>query len=80
MGAYEHPTRLAADKTIPQLHAESALGALADAGLRLSDVDGFFCGNDMPGVGAFGIVEYLNLKLRHIDTTDTGGGSYMMAI
>lgn len=31
VGAYEHPVRLAPDKTVPQLHAESAKGALADA-------------------------------------------------
>lgn len=80
MGAYEHPTRRAPDKTIAQLHAESALGALADAGLTLNEVDGFFCGNDMPGIGAFAIVDYLNLKLRHIDTTDTGGCSYMIHV
>ena len=30
-GAYEHPTRHAPDKTVAQLHAEVALGALADA-------------------------------------------------
>ena len=30
-GVYEHPTRKAVDKTIPQLHAELAAGALADA-------------------------------------------------
>ena len=41
-GAYEHPTRRAPDKTVAQLHAESARGALADAGLSLSDVDGYF--------------------------------------
>jgi acetyl-CoA C-acetyltransferase len=80
MGAFEHPTRLATDKTVAQLHAESALGALADAGLELNDVDGFFCGNDMPGLGAFAIVDYLNLKLRHVDTTDTGGCSYMIHV
>jgi acetyl-CoA C-acetyltransferase len=39
-GAYEHPTRLAPDKTVAQLHAEVALGALADAGLSRADVDG----------------------------------------
>ena len=32
VGIYEHPTRLAQDKTVPQLHAECALGALQDAG------------------------------------------------
>ena len=32
-GAYEHPTRKATDKSLAQLHAECAKGALADAGL-----------------------------------------------
>ena len=35
-GVYEHPTRWAPDKTQYQLHAESARGALADAGLTIS--------------------------------------------
>ena len=29
VGAYEHPTRKAPDKTVPQLHAEAARGAAA---------------------------------------------------
>ena len=33
VGAYEHPTRHAVDKSLGQLHAEVAAGALADAGL-----------------------------------------------
>ncbi len=32
VGIYEHPTRLAQDKTVPMLHAECAKGALEDAG------------------------------------------------
>ena len=40
-GAFEHPIRKAIDKTIPQLHAEVALGALQDAGLTNRDVDGY---------------------------------------
>ncbi len=40
VGAYEHPTRLATDKSVAQLHAESARGALADAGLTKDDIDG----------------------------------------
>jgi len=38
-GAFEHPTRHAPDKTVAQLHAEVALGALKDAGLTRDDVD-----------------------------------------
>ena len=39
-GAYEHPLRFAPDKSIAQLHAECARGALDDAGLSFADVDG----------------------------------------
>ena len=39
-GAYEHPTRLAKDRSVAQIHAEAAVGALADAGLSKDDVDG----------------------------------------
>ena len=33
VGVFEHPTRKADDKSLFQLHAECAQGALADAGL-----------------------------------------------
>jgi acetyl-CoA C-acetyltransferase len=48
-GIYEHPTRKADDKSLAQLHAEVAKGALEDAGLTRADVDGFFCAGDAPG-------------------------------
>ena len=51
-GAYEHPDRKIPDKSIAQVHAEVALGALADAGLSLSDVDAYFCAGDAPGGSA----------------------------
>lgn len=80
-GAYEHPTRKAPDKTVAQLHAECARGALADAGLTLQDVDGYFCAGDAPGLGANNMADYLGLtKLRHIDTTDTGGSAYLIHV
>jgi len=34
---------MAADKSLFQLHAESAQGALEDAGLTKNDIDGYFC-------------------------------------
>ena len=77
-GAYEHPTRHAPDKSVAQLHAEVALGALADAGLTREDIDGFFCAGDAPGPGPASMAEYLNLpKLRHVDSTELGGSSYV---
>jgi acetyl-CoA C-acetyltransferase len=80
VGAYEHPLRKAPDKTVAQLHAEVARGALLDAGLTLADVDGYFCAGDAPGLGAMDMVEYLGLKVRHVDTTETGGSSYLLHV
>ncbi len=79
-GVYEHPTRKAVDKSLAQLHAESALGALADAGLGKNDVDGYFCAGDAPGLGALSMADYLGLNLRHIDTTECGGSSYILHV
>ncbi|GAA0828264.1 MAG: acetyl-CoA acetyltransferase [Cupriavidus sp.] len=77
VGAYEHPTRKAPDKTVAQLHAESAKGALEDAGLTLADVDGYFCAGDAPGLGMVNMVDYLGLNARHVDSTEMGGSSYI---
>jgi acetyl-CoA C-acetyltransferase len=76
-GAFEHPTRKAPDKSVAQLHAESAIGALADAGLTKDDVDGYFCAGDAPGMGPLAMADYMNLRLRHVDATDIGGSSYI---
>ncbi len=80
VGAYEHPTRLAPDKSVAQLHAESALGALRDAGLSLADVDGYMCAGDAPGAAPLYMADYLNLKLRWYDGTESGGCSYLAHI
>ena len=77
MGAFEHPARLAKDKSVAQLHAESALGALRDAGLSKHDVDGYLCAGDAPGLGPLAMADYMNLKLRHLDSTEVGGASYI---
>ncbi|HVB66901.1 MAG TPA: thiolase domain-containing protein [Acetobacteraceae bacterium] len=79
-GAYEHPTRKATDKSVALLHAECAIGALADAGLSKSDVDGYFCAGDAPGMGPLSMVDYLNLRVRHMDATDIGGSSYLLHV
>ena len=79
-GAFEHPTRKAPDKTVAQLHAECARGALADAGLTPKDVDAYFCAGDAPGMGANNMVDYLGLKVRHVDSTDMGGSSYVLHV
>lgn len=80
VGAYEHPTRNAPDRSVAKLHAECALGALADAGLTLADVDGYFCAADAPGANPLWMADYLNLKLRWLDGTDSGGCSYLVHV
>ncbi|MCK1394457.1 thiolase domain-containing protein [Bradyrhizobium sp. 1] len=80
VGAYEHPTRKAEGKTVAQLHAEAARGALADAGLSMRDVDGYFCAGDAPGLGPMSMVEYLGLRPRYVETTETGGSSYLIGV
>ncbi len=79
-GIYEHPTRKADDKSLAQLHAEVARGALEDAGLTKADVDGYFCAGDAPGLGGLSMADYMGLKLRHMDTTETGGSSYVIHV
>jgi acetyl-CoA C-acetyltransferase len=79
-GIFEHPTRKADDKSLAQLHAEVAKGALEDAGLAKQDVDGYFCAGDAPGLGPLSMVDYLGLRVRHVDSTDTGGSSYVLHV
>jgi len=79
-GAYEHPQRVIPDKSLGQVHAEVAAGALADAGLNFSDVDAYYCAGDAPGLGGISMADYMGLKLRHIDSTETGGSSYIAHI
>ena len=77
-GAYEHPLRVIPDRSTPQVHADVALGAVADAGLTLDDVDGYFCAGDAPGFGALSMADYLGLRnLSYLDSTEMGGSSYV---
>jgi acetyl-CoA C-acetyltransferase len=80
-GAYEHPDRKIPDKSVAQVHAEVAVGALADAGLSLGDVDAYFCAADAPGFGPISMADYLGLRgLRYVDSTETGGSSYLVHV
>jgi acetyl-CoA C-acetyltransferase len=80
VGAYEHPLRKAPDKSVAQLHAEVAKGAIEDAGLDKDDIDGYFCAGDAPGANVWSMANYMNLKLRHVDSTDMGGCSYLVHV
>jgi acetyl-CoA C-acetyltransferase len=76
VGAYEHPTRFAPHMTGFQLHAESARGALADAGLTIRDVDGFFTSGVGP-IGILSLAHHLNLRPCYLDSQSIGGSSFV---
>ena len=77
-GVYEHPTRWAPEKTEFQIMAESAKGALDDAGLSIGDVDALFgTSMTMSGMGIVDLAEYLDLKPSYLDGTNIGGSSFV---
>jgi acetyl-CoA C-acetyltransferase len=75
-GAFEHPTRYAPDKTAYQLQAESARGALEDAGLGIRDVDGLFTSGVGP-IGILSLANHLNLRPCYLDSQSIGGSSFV---
>ena len=77
VGAFEHPLRHIPDRTLAQIHAEVAFGALHDAGLSIRDVDAYFCAGDAPGFGALSMADYMGIDARLTDTTEMGGSSYL---
>ncbi len=79
-GIYEHPLRKITDKSVAQLHAECAKGALEDAGLTIHDVDAYYCSGDAPGLGSLTMTDYMGLTVRHLDSTNTGGSSYVYQV
>jgi acetyl-CoA C-acetyltransferase len=80
VGAFEHPARKLPGRSVASVHAEVALGALADAGLSLQDVDAYFCAGDAPGFGPISMAEYMNLSLKYMDSTETGGSAPLVHI
>jgi acetyl-CoA C-acetyltransferase len=75
-GVYEHPLRWAPHKTQYQIMAESARGALDDAGLKLKDVDGLFT-SGVSGMGIVSLAEHLNLNPDFLDSNSIGGSSFV---
>src|SRR5882724_2225409 len=78
VGAFEHPTRFAPDKTMYQIMAESVRGALEDCGLTIKDVDGLLtAGMGMGAMAIVGFCDYLNLTPNFVDSTNIGGSSFV---
>lgn len=59
------------------LMAQATQRALLDAGLALSDVDGIFCATTQSRMSGLALAEYLRLPTAYIDSTSTGGSSFV---
>jgi acetyl-CoA acetyltransferase len=60
-----------------ELLARSARAAVADAGLKMSDIDGLCTASASAAMWAMPVVEYLGLNPRYIDSTMLGGSSFI---
>jgi acetyl-CoA C-acetyltransferase len=76
VGVYEHPTRYAPHLTPYEIMAESARGALEDAGLTIGDVDGL-CTAGVGPMGVLALANHLNLRPNYLDSTNLGGSSFV---
>ncbi len=59
-----------------QLHADAALNAMADAGLKPSDIDGIATAREVPTELAY----YLGITPKWVDGTTVGGCSFMLHV
>ncbi|CAP40712.1 thiolase [Bordetella petrii] len=59
------------------LMAQGVYRALDDCGLSIGDVDGLFCATSQSRLAGLALAEYLNLPEAYIDSTSTGGSSFM---
>jgi len=59
------------------LMAQGVYRALDDCGLRIDEVDGLFCATSQSRLAGLALAEYLRLPEAYIDSTSTGGSSFM---
>src|ERR1700687_6177495 len=77
VGVAESDLGVVAGKTALDLNVQASRAALADAGLRLSDVDGLFTCN-ISRFSATQLAEHLGIFPSYLDTTVAGGSSFEM--
>jgi acetyl-CoA acetyltransferase len=64
------------DVSVIGLHADAALNAMADAGLKPSDIDGVATA----GISPVELAHYLGIKPTYADGTSVGGCSFMLHV
>ena len=78
VGVAESELGQVAPGTTPlDLMAQGVVRALADCGLRLSDVDGLFAASTQLRFTTTALAEYLGIVPRYQDSTQIGGSSFM---
>jgi acetyl-CoA acetyltransferase len=65
------------DVSALQIAGQASLAAIADAGLSPADIDAVFCHSAFFTFPATTLSEYLGLRPRYVDTTATGGSSFV---
>ena len=68
---------MAPGRSALEILAEAVHGALADAGLKLSDVDGLFTGSSYHFLAGLSVAEYLGIHPKFCEATMVGGSSYV---
>src|SRR5258706_6836047 len=64
------------DVSVIGLHADAALNALADCGLKPSDIDGIATAGEQPT----SVAHYLGITPTWVDGTQVGGCSFMLHV
>jgi acetyl-CoA acetyltransferase len=78
VGAAESDLGQVAPDTSPtDLMAQATQRALADCGLKLSDIDAVLCAHAQSRMAALQLCEYLRIKPKYFDSTQIGGSSFM---
>jgi acetyl-CoA acetyltransferase len=68
---------MAPGRSALEILGEAVHGALTDAGLKLSDVDGLFTGSSYHFLAGLSVAEYLGIHPRFCEATMVGGSSYV---
>jgi acetyl-CoA acetyltransferase len=71
---------VAPETTVYDLMAQGTIRALDNCGLKLSDVDGYWCATSQSRMSAMAMCEYLGIQPNIFDNTMIGGSSFMAHI
>ena len=77
VGASLSGVPMAPGRSALEILGEAVHGALADAGLKLSDVDGLFTGSSYHFLAGLSVAEYLGIHPKFCEATMVGGSSYV---